>query len=197
MKIGLFGGTFDPPHVGHLTIAESAHSHVGLDTIIWVTASIPPHREISPFASASHRHEMVKLATRGNEAFEASDLELRREGRSFTIETVHEMEALHPGSELFLIVGGDSLRAFDTWKAPDDILRHARLIAFARDHHVFDEVDPGILERTLIVPQVPLLDVSSSRIRKMIVAGRSIRYLVPDSVADYIHRHRLYAPPHT
>ena len=192
MKIGLFGGTFDPPHCAHLAVAEAARSFVDLDRIIWIPAGVPPHRPDEPVAPAEHRLEMTRLAVSDNDAFEVSEIELEREGKSFMFETVAEMTSRFPDDELFLIVGGDSLRTFPTWRNPEEILARVRLIAFARDREVTDGVDPAVLDASILIPGTPLLGTSSSKIRRHLAAGRSVRYLVPDSVAEYIRRHKLY-----
>lgn len=194
MKIGLFGGTFDPPHLAHLAVAESARSFVKLDKVIWMPASEPPHRERRPFASSPQRLEMTRLAIDGNDQFVLSDIELQRDGKSYTVDTLRQVKGLYPQDDLYLIVGGDSLRSFHTWREPAAILELARLIAFARDRNQYTDVHPEVLKHTTVLPETPLLAVSSSKVRKTIAAGRSIRYLVPDAVAEYIRTNHLYRP---
>ena len=192
MRIGLFGGTFDPPHLAHLAVAESARSFVKLDKVIWIPASEPPHRERRPFASSLQRLEMTRLAIEGNDQFEVSDIELQRNGKSYTVDTLQLVKDLYPRDELFLIMGGDSLRSFHTWREPSVILGLAELIAFGRDRSQYTDVHPEVLKHTTVLAETPLLAVSSSKVRKTIAAGRSIRYLVPDAVAEYIRTNHLY-----
>ncbi len=194
MKIGLFGGTFDPPHIAHLAVAESARSFAKLDRVIWIPASQPPHRTGKPVASALQRLEMTRLSVNGNNAFEVSDIEQRRDGKSYTVDTIREIRTENPQDELFLIVGGDSLRTFHTWRDPAGILALAKLVVFARYRNQYSEVDSDVLQSTTVIPDTPLIGVSSSNIRKMIASGMSIRYLVTDAVADYIRTNRLYGP---
>jgi nicotinate-nucleotide adenylyltransferase len=197
MRIGLFGGTFDPPHLAHLAVAEAARSYVNLARLIWIPAGIPPHRIEQPIASPAHRLAMTELSVRDNSAFSVSEIEIEREGRSFTYETAAEASGRYPDDELFLVVGGDSLRNFHTWRKPEEILAKVRLIAFARDRSEVDDVEPTVLDATIVIPGTPLLGISSSKIRKLLAAGRSIRYLVTEPVAEYIEEHNLYRPSDT
>jgi nicotinate-nucleotide adenylyltransferase len=191
MKTGLFGGTFDPPHLAHLAIAESALSFVSLDRVVWIPAAVPPHRK-PPVASPEQRLDMVKLAIADDDRFEVSDIELRRTGTSYTVDTIQQLQQGSETGELFLIIGGDSLRSFHTWYKPEVILESIQLIVFDRDEHRYSDVDPWILESALIIPETPLLEISGTEIRDRIRKGLSIRDLVPQEVAEYIRRHELY-----
>jgi len=135
---------------------------------------------------------MTRLSIESNDRFEVSDIELRKDGKSYTIETLRIVHATKPRDELFLIVGADNLRAFHTWRDPDGILGLAKLIVFGRDRDEYNEVDADLLESAIIIPDTPLIGVSSSRIRKMITDGMPIRHLVPHGVADYIRTNHLY-----
>jgi len=137
---------------------------------------------------------MTRLCIEENDDFEVSDIELRRGGKSYTVDTLREIHTENPRDELFLIVGGDSLRTFHTWRNPAGILALAKLVAYGRGGDQYTDVDPGVLESTTIISDSTLIGVSSSRIRKMIASGVSVRYLVPDAVADYILTNRLYRP---
>ena len=130
MKTGLFGGTFDPPHLAHVAVAEAALSFADLDRVIWIPAADPPHRD-APDASAQHRFKMVELVVAENDRFEVSDIEARRHGPSYTVETIRLLEQALGNDEVFLIIGGDSLRSFHTWREPEAILDSVRLLAGA------------------------------------------------------------------
>jgi len=195
-RVGLFGGTFDPPHVGHLVLAECARDRLGLDEVRFIPAGQPPHKRSHPVSPCARRVAMVRLAVRSNPAFVVSMLEARRRGPSFTIETLRRVAAETPRARLYLLMGADSLDEFHTWREPEAILALATLAVAAR---------PGAARAARRVPKRPLLrrgriawldnaeiDVSSSRVRARVRAGHSVRYLVPDAVAAYIARHRLY-----
>lgn len=190
-RIGLFGGTFDPPHVGHLALAEHARDRLHLDEVRFIPAGRPPHKRGERITSAAGRVAMARLAVRGNPAFTVSTIETRRGGPSFTIETLRAVAAGAPGARLFLLMGADSLDDFANWREPEAILRLATLVVAGR---------PGARGRALGVPggrRVVRLDnavlaLSSSLLRARVRARRSVRYLVPDAVAAYIARHRLY-----
>jgi nicotinate-nucleotide adenylyltransferase len=195
-RIGLFGGTFDPPHVGHLVLAECARDRLALDEVRFIPAGQPPHKRSAPVTRAVHRVAMARLAVRGNPSFVVSTVETRRGGPSFTIETLRRLVAEGPAARLYLLMGADSLDEFSTWREPDAIRRVATLAVAVR---------PGSPPRNrrrrglpaLVRGRITWLDnaeiaVSSSQVRARVRAGRSIRYLVPAPVAAYIDRHRLY-----
>jgi nicotinate-nucleotide adenylyltransferase len=135
---------------------------------------------------------MVRLATADDDRFEVSDIELRRIGSSYTIDTIREIQRDGSFGKLFLVIGGDSLRSFHAWRDPDRILESVRLIVYDRDDHLYEEVDHRILEEALIIPETRLLDISGSEIRQRIAKGLSVRGLVPEQVAEYIRSHKLY-----
>ena len=188
-RIGLFGGTFDPPHVGHLALAEWAREQLGLDQVLFVPAGTPPHKRGRPHSSAAARVAMTRLAVRGNVAFRLSTLEVRRQGPSFTVDTLRALHARRPGDRLYLLMGEDSLDDFSGWHEPAAIAALATLAVARR---------PGRRRaRRGRAPRVtwldnPGLELSSSAIRARVRAGRSIRYLVPDAVAAYVRRQGLY-----
>ena len=187
MKLGVFGGTFDPPHLGHLIAAQEIHARLGLDRLLLVPAAVPPHkrdREVSPGAV---RLEMLRAAVAGDERFEVSDMELRREGPSYTVDTLRELARLHPDATLFLAIGADQLAEFDTWRAPDEIRRLATLAAFARSGQPVPEEPPA---RRV---EVPAIHLSSTEVRRRVAAGEPIRYMVPRDVESVIRREGLYA----
>ena len=195
MRVGLFGGTFDPIHIGHLIVAEEARERVGLDRVVFVPCGIPPHKRSERVSTGAIRLEMTMLATRGNPGFEVSDFEVSRDEASFTIETVrHFGRKLGKDAELFLIVGADSLLEMSAWKDPVDLLSECRPIVVSRPGFDLDGVEPRLRDRALFVEGVSV-SVSSTDIRTRVACGRSIRYLVPPPVLSYIVENRLYTSP--
>ncbi|HYM81828.1 MAG TPA: nicotinate-nucleotide adenylyltransferase [Candidatus Limnocylindria bacterium] len=192
-RTGLFGGTFDPPHLGHLVLAEWARVRLGLERVLFVPTGQPPHKRRRDLTPAAARVAMTKLAIRGHTAFTVSLHEVRRAGPSFTVDTVRALSASRPRTRLYLIVGADSLDDFHTWNETAEILRMATLAVAGR---------PGAgsrggsadrrWPRGVVWLGNPEVDVSSSLVRTRMRAGRSVRYLVPDAVATYAATHRLY-----
>ncbi len=190
-KLGIFGGTFNPPHMAHLLAAEGVRDHLKLDKILFVPAAIPPHKLKEDVIPARHRLEMVRLAIEGNPSFEVSDVELRRKGPSYTIDTVLDLKRRLPGNDIYFIMGIDLLIEFDSWKEPDRILTECNLVAMNRPGFDLAVVDKDLLSRVELV-NVPSVDISSTNIRRRVKSGRSIRYLVPAKVEDYIRRNSIY-----
>jgi len=189
-RIGIFGGSFDPPHIGHLIIAEVARQKLRLEKVVFVPAYVPPHKKGEHAATASDRFRMTKLAVRMNPHFSVSDLEIRRKGISYTVDTVRSFKRRYPASELFLIIGGDSLRQFWTWRSPQEILSLASLAVYSR---LSDGGHPRTKSHKRIYHIAgPLLKISSTEIRNRIGKDRSIQYLVPDRVRAFITRRKLY-----
>ena len=193
MPTGLFGGSFNPPHVGHLAVAEACAEVAGLDRVLWMPAATPPHKQGDPtLAPAESRLRMVELAIAGNHRFEASGLEITRGQVSYTVDTLRQLheEGL---DDLALILGGDSLAGFPRWREPEAIAGLARLVVYRRPG---DQVDldalPGWLAARATIVDGPALDVSSTELRARIAAGRTVRYLVPDAVRAVIAAERLY-----
>ncbi len=191
-RLGLFGGTFDPPHLGHLALAEWARERLRLDRVVFKPAGTPPHKRRAGLSAAAHRLAMTRLAVRGNPAFAVSTLEIERDGPSFTLDTLRELHRRLPGTRLFLLMGEDSLADLPHWREPAAIARLATPVVAIRPG------TGGTRARTALGRRVrwldnPGLEVSSSAIRALARTGRSIRYLVGDAVARYIARHRLYA----
>jgi nicotinate-nucleotide adenylyltransferase len=216
MKIGLFGGTFNPVHLGHLRSALEVREGAGLDRVILIPAAVPPHKGCAELAGAAERLEMIAAAVEGAPGLAVSDVEIRREGPSFTIDTVRHFRSLHPQAELFLIVGLDAFLEIDTWRSFRELLGLVPLIVISRpaagvpperaavERFVRERIStecmpdgasdawraPGV--RGIRVFPVTGLDVSSSRIRELAAAGRSIRFLVPEPVMTYIQSRGLY-----
>ncbi len=197
-RFGVFGGTFDPPHLGHLAIAEWARDRLGLDRVIFVPAGTPPHKLDRRRSSSAARLAMTRLATRGQPGFAVSTMETRRRGPSFTIDTLRLLRREHPRARWYLILGGDSLDDFASWKEPEAIARLATVVVAGRPAprrgsraNAHGARARGRVRGAIRLDN-PEVAISSSLVRARARAGRSIRMLVPDSVARYIERHGLY-----
>ena len=188
-RVGLFGGTFDPPHVGHLVIAEWARERLRLDRVVFMPAGSPPDKRRRDLSSVAHRVAMSRRAVRGHPAFRVSTLEARRDGPSYTVDTLRSLRRSFPGAQLYLILGEDRLAGFERWREPREIMKLATLAVAAR---------PGARRRAGAVTRRvrwlgnPPLAISSSALRARSRAGRSLRYLLPEAVERYVRRHRLY-----
>jgi nicotinate-nucleotide adenylyltransferase len=191
--IALFGGSFNPPHVAHLAVAEAAAEDAGLARVLWMPAATPPHKQGDmAVVSAAHRLAMTRLAVEGNARFAVFDAEVRRGGVSYTVDTLRALRAEHPGADLVLLLGGDSLADFAaTWREPEAILELAQLVVYRRPGFSEAAVPPWVLARTAFVA-APLLDLSGTALRARLATGRTVRYLVPDAVCGYIEAHGLY-----
>ena len=188
MRIAILGGTFNPPHIGHLIIGERAHSVLKLDRVFFIPANIPPIKEKFTEIGKHHRLKMTQLATKDNPHFTVLDWELQRGGVSYTIDTVNEIRTKLSPTEIYLIMGWDQALIFDQWKAYDKLLELCKLIVFTRPG--YEGTLPAILKDSQTLPLY--IDVSSSMIRDMLARGESIRYLVPNAVISYIYKHKLY-----
>lgn len=190
-SIGVFGGTFDPIHTGHLILAERAREELELDFILFMPAHVPPHKVNGrKIASGEARQEMIGLAVEGNPAFVTTGIELEREGVSYTVDSLEHIHAGLPGTALVLLMGSDNARDFATWRRPDRILELAAIGVWERpgSYH-WPEVYPDYIPRKVTSP---LIEISSTDIRNRVAAGRSIRYMTPDPVRDYIEQHGIY-----
>lgn len=189
MRIGIFGGTFDPPHVGHLIVAQDALQALALDRIIFVPAALPPHKTSLSITPAALRLRMLAAAIQGDPRFSVDDVELERAGPSYTVDTLRIYRRRHPAAELFLLIGADQFSELSTWREPEEIGRLAQLAVLTRGG------ESGTAGGALPVP-VTRIDLSATGIRGRVMAGASIRYLVPAAVAALIREHSLYAPEH-
>lgn len=189
-KIGILGGTFDPPHVAHLMVGESAVDEAGLDAVFYVPAFQPPHKAGLPGASATQRVTMTRLAIRGNRRFKCLDIETKRKGTSYTVDTLEELTAGIPGTEFVLILGADSFIDFPAWKSPERILQLASLLVYPRNGFPLSPDLPFFRHAEMMAG--PSVEVSSTLIRRRVAMGKSIRYLVPDAVDRFIRSHGLY-----
>ena len=181
-RVGVFGGTFDPPHIGHLAIANAALEELALERLLFVPARRSPLKERGPFASEADRLAMLQAAIGGEPRFGVSRVELERDGPSYTVET---LEALRDQGTLFLIIGGDAYAEFARWRRPERIRELATIVVAAR---------PGapIAPRDVRSLDAPLLEISSRDLRARAARGRSLRYLVPEAALRYIEERRLY-----
>ena len=187
MNIGIFGGTFDPVHWGHLIIGGYVRDALALDKVVFVPSMVSPHKQERGAAEPADRLAMLKMAVEGADGFEVSDIEISRGGVSFTVDTLSEFHKLSPGCHLSLLIGADNCAEFSSWRDPERIRSLARLVVMTRPGTPME----GAPEGGEII-RVPEIRISSSDIRVRVAEGRSIRYLVPDRVAGYIQSHHLY-----
>jgi nicotinate-nucleotide adenylyltransferase len=191
MRIGVFGGTFNPPHLGHLIVAESAREALNLNTVLFIPSASPPHKSSRSLVDAECRIEMVKLAVSGNPSFQASDIEIQRGGRSYTVDTLRGLSALYPRAELYLLIGIDNLLELHTWKEPEEIFGLSEVVAVNRPGYDSADIRKDYLRRVTFL-RYPNIDISSSEIRRKAKMGKSIKYLVPSAVESYILKHGAY-----
>ena len=200
-SVGIMGGTFDPIHVGHLAIAEEAREVLGLERVLFIPASIPPHRPAASVAPAADRAAMVALAIDGNPAFELSRIELERAGPSYTSDTVAALASAERAAgrapDLTFILSAETLRDLPSWHEPERLVDACRIAVVPREGYPaptrawLSTAFPGREERFDLL-EGPRLGLSSTSVRERVAAGRSIRYLVPPAVARYIGDHGLY-----
>jgi nicotinate-nucleotide adenylyltransferase len=190
MRVGLLGGTFDPIHLGHLRAAENARVALGLGLVTLMPAAVPPHRE-APVASALDRYAMVALAAAGHPALVPSDLELRREGPSYTVDTVAALREAIPGSEIVLVLGSDQLPTLPDWRDPGRLLELCTLAVVERPGAAATLPQGLHRDKVAWVPGSEVA-VSSRDLRRRLKDGDTVRFLVPDAVADYITKRGLY-----
>jgi len=192
-RLGVFGGTFDPPHNGHRIVAAEVADHLQLDRVIWIPAGQPPHKEGRDVGPAPLRLEMVRAAIGEDVRFEADDLELRRSGPSYTADTLEALCGSYPGSPLFLIVGVDQYRSLASWSRPEQILTRATLVVMDRGGEGARDAVPDVrgADAALVAP-VTRVDISSTRVREILAAGGDVSDLVPPGVLEIIEREGLY-----
>lgn len=196
MRVGILGGAFNPPHIGHLVCAQEALVQLELDRVVFVPVGEAPHRELEDDPGAEARLEMVELAIDGDERFSTSRIEIEREGPSYTVDTLEQLRAEAPGDELFLILGGDQAAALAAWHEPEQVLERATVAVLERLSWGRNAIGIkiGRLRGAEAVRylDMPLMQVSSSMVRRRVRKGLPIRYLVPDTVASYIEANDLY-----
>ena len=189
-RIGVFGGTFDPVHNGHLIMAQEAVARLKLDRMLFVAANRPSHKRAPQLADVEHRMAMLRLATRGNRHFEVSRLEADRGGLSYTVNT---LESLHRSTRaaLFFLMGQDSLEEFGGWRDPERIVELARLVVVPRGDRDMPSLPP-LLRRRIVYVKPPRIGICSTEIRRRLKRGLPVRYWTPDLVLSYMTRHGLY-----
>ena len=190
MRLGRFGGTFDPPHIGHLLAAVDAVERLTLDRLVLVPASVQPLKTESKVADAKHRLAMTRLLVEGDERFAVDPLEIERAGLSFSVDTLRTFAERYPTDERFFVVGADVLRTFERWREPAEVLRLATLVVMTRESE--GASSPGIVPAGGRAIPSRRIDVSSTEIRARVSTGRSLHGFVPASIAAYIAAHGLY-----
>ena len=196
-RVGVFGGTFDPIHLGHLVVAEEVTGRLGLEVTLFVPAGQPWFKDGSPVTDAGHRLNMARLAVRSNPRFRVCDLEVRRPGPSYTVDTLEHLRRAMPDAEFFVVLGQDALAEIHRWRCPGRVFELATVVGVTRpgaadlDACALDGIFPSAARRVIML-DVPQVDVTATELRRRAAAGRSLRYLAPDSVAAYIREHGLY-----
>ncbi|MFV8826752.1 nicotinate-nucleotide adenylyltransferase [Alkalihalobacterium sp. APHAB7] len=187
-KIGILGGTFDPPHIGHLLIAQEVLEQCKLDELWFMPANIPPHKKNDDVSSVTDRIEMVTKAIEGVEQFIVSTVELERKGPSYTVDTLKELKMRLPDVEFYFIIGGDMIEQLHTWERIDELFEYVTFVGLQRPGYSHSSK----YEEKLKLLTIPQVDISSSDIRDRLKDGRSIRYFVPEQVRQFIEERKLY-----
>ena len=193
MRLGLYGGTFDPIHLGHLILAEACREACGLDRVWFVVAGAPPHKP-GGRTDVAHRLEMARLAVAGNPAFEVSEIEARRPGPHYSVETLEAVRRERPEDDLFFLIGADSLVDLPHWRGPDRIMGLASLVVANRPGFEPPAFDVPPDARPIHRVTIPPIGIASHEIRRLRLEGRTVRYQVPRAVEAYIDAHGLYRP---
>jgi len=187
MKIGILGGTFNPIHLGHLILAEEVREKLGLDKVIFVPTFLPPHKDNSDIAQAIDRLKMIRIAIRANKCFIVSDIEIKRNGRSYTIDTISALKKVYSNDELYFITGSDLLKYLEEWKDLNEIIKMVKFVVATRPGYPLEKI-PAYISTVAI----RAVDISAFEIRSCIRHNTSFRYLVPDGVFKYITKRKLY-----
>ena len=196
-SIGILGGTFNPPHIGHLVCAQEARAQLELDRVMLMPVHTPPHKEAVDDPGPEARLALCQAAIAGDEDLEISTLEIERGGPSFSVDTLRALHGLHEEDDLTFIVGGDIASSLPSWREPEVVLELARVAVAERDEHRRNEIAEHVgglrgAEERIVFFTMPRLDISSSDLRRRIAEGRPVRWLVPGEVADEIERRGLY-----
>ena len=187
-RIGILGGTFNPVHIGHLAMAQTALEQLKLDKVIFVPSNLPPHKASKEVVSAMHRFKMVQLAVKGNPKFEVSSVEIKRSGKSYSIDTVKYFKKLYlKGDQIFFIIGEDTLKTLHSWKYIKELLKSVKFVSINR----LGYQNTKSKVKTVSI-KMPALEVASSYIRQRLVSKKTVRYLIPDLVLKYIQKNKLY-----
>ncbi len=198
-KIGIMGGTFDPIHYGHLVLAEQIRTQFELDRVVFIPAGRPPHKQDMDITSSHHRYSMTLLATITHPYFEVSKIEIENKNVSYTINTIRKLKSMYnSNTELYFITGADALNELETWKEPEELLKLCRFVAATRPGIDVKKLKEKIeylnkkYNSQIIITDVPALAISSTDIRKRIKSGKSIKYIIPETVEHYIYKNNLY-----
>lgn len=192
-KVGIFGGTFDPIHIGHLLLAEHVYESVQLDEIWFMPTQDPPHKDHMPLANGEQRLEMIRLAIQGQAHFRAIDIELKRGGISYTVDTMEELQKLHPDCAFSFLMGADMVNYLPRWHRIYDLARMVRFVGVGRPGTQVDISHlPQAIAAQVHMVEIPLIELSSTEIRERVGQMLPIRYMVPDQVHQFIERNDLY-----
>jgi nicotinate-nucleotide adenylyltransferase len=196
VRLGILGGTFNPPHIGHLICAQEAYVQLNLDLVMLIPALVPPHKPVEDEPGPEHRLELCRLASRGDDRLDVSDIEIVRTGPSYTVDTLEQLTREAPERDLFLILGGDIAAGLPRWRDPERVLSLATVSVAERRGTPREAVQDGLAqvkaEGRAQFFTMPTIDVSSTLVRERVRSGAPIRYLVPEAVDHYIRDHGLY-----
>jgi nicotinate-nucleotide adenylyltransferase len=196
VRLGILGGTFNPPHIGHLICAQEAYVRLNLDLVMLIPALVPPHKPVEDEPGPEHRLELCRLAPRGDDRLDVSDIEIVRRGPSYTVDTLEQLTREAPERDLFLILGGDIAAGLPRWRDPERVLSLATVAVAERRGTPREAVQDGLAqvkaEGRAQFFAMPTIDVSSTLVRERVRSGQPIRYLVPEAVDHYIRDHGLY-----
>jgi nicotinate-nucleotide adenylyltransferase len=197
MRLGIFGGTFDPPHIGHLILAAEAREQLSLDQVLWVVTPYPPHKKQQKITPVIHRQRMVELAIDGNPGFVISTIDIDRLPPHFAVDTMSLLRAQQPDNEYYYLMGLDSLNDLHTWHRPDDFISLCDgIVIMGRQEEVIDNNRPELeirdLKSKLLFLKTPIIEISGTNIRSRIRNGKQFRYYVPEKVYQYIYKNHLY-----
>ncbi|MFB6099602.1 MAG: nicotinate (nicotinamide) nucleotide adenylyltransferase [Salinibacter sp.] len=191
MDVGLFGGSFNPPHIAHLVVAEVARDQFDLSEVWWIPNATPPHKPGDELVAVEHRLAMTRRIVETNPSFRVCEIEVQREGVSYTVDTLRALQEQYPDTDFALLIGSDSLDHFAEWHRPDEIAERVPLVVYKRPGTIEAVAEPRFANHARFVA-APVMEVSGTEIRARCRAGRSIRYLVPETVRTYIETYGLY-----
>jgi nicotinate-nucleotide adenylyltransferase len=191
LRLGVFGGSFNPIHFGHLLAADDAKSQLRLDRVLFIPTWHPPHKQ-GPLAPYRHRLEMTRVAIKDEPGLELCPIEESRPGPSYTVDTLRELHSLYPGATLFLIIGSDQYRDVASWHQPDQLTGLARIVVMSRPGVERPPLFPGHDPKRVLFRSIIPVGISAAAIRARLAKGLSVRYMLPVRVAEYVRRHRLY-----